>query len=72
MTPQECGENGVIEQTDNQRRKEHGDLKVEQGKPLNKLEREDSRLKRLVADLALEKPRMILFHSVRSLLTVSI
>ncbi len=39
----------------NRRRKEYGGLKVEQAKGLKALEKENTRLKRLVAELSLEK-----------------
>ncbi len=45
---------GVSEQTYYRWRKEYGGLKVEQAKRLKELERENARLKRLVADQALD------------------
>lgn len=46
---------GVTEQTYYRWRKEYGGLKVDQAKRLKELERENARLKRLVADLSLDK-----------------
>jgi len=46
---------GVTAQTYYRWRKEYGGLKTDQAKKLKELERENARLKRLVADLALDK-----------------
>ena len=54
-TPQACKEAGIHTQTYDQWRKEYGGLKVEQAKRLKVLEKENTRLKRLVAELSLEK-----------------
>ncbi len=54
-TPHACREAGITEQTYYRWRKEYGGLKLEQAIRLKGLERENSRLKRLVAELALEK-----------------
>ena len=53
--PQACKEGGIHTQTYYRWRKEYGGLKVEQAKRLKKLEKENARLKRLVAELSLEK-----------------
>jgi len=45
---------GVSEQTDYRWRREYGGLKVDQAKRLKELERENARLKRIVADQALD------------------
>ena len=45
---------GVTEQTYYRWRKEYGGMKVEQAKRLKELEKENFRLKRLVADLSLD------------------
>ena len=45
---------GVTEQTYYRWRKEYGGMRVEQAKRLKDLERENSRLKRLVADISLD------------------
>jgi putative transposase len=50
-----CKEAGVVEQSYYRWRKEYGALGLEQAKRLKELERENARLKRLVADLSLEK-----------------
>ena len=50
-----CKEAAVSEQTYYRWRKEYGGLKLEQAKKLKELERENARLKRIVADLSLEK-----------------
>jgi putative transposase len=55
QTPQACREAGITEQTYYRWRKEYGGLKLEQAKRLKELEKENSRLKRLVAELSLEK-----------------
>ena len=54
-TPQACKEAGIHTQTYYRWRKEYGGLKVEQAKRLKVLEKENTRLKRLVAELSLEK-----------------
>ena len=54
-TPLACKEAGVTTQTYYRWRKEYGGLKVEQAKRMKELERENTRLKRLVAELSLEK-----------------
>ena len=46
---------GVTEQTYYRWRKEYGGLRVDQAKRLRELERENGRLKRVVADLTLDK-----------------
>ena len=45
---------GVTEQTYYRWRKEYGGMRVEQAKRLKDLEKENSRLKRLVADISLD------------------
>lgn len=46
---------GVTEQTYYRWRKEYGGMRVSQAKKLKELEKENTRLKRLVADLNLDK-----------------
>lgn len=55
LTPQACREAGIKEQSYYRWRKEYGGLKLAQAKKLKELERENARLKRIVADLSLEK-----------------
>ena len=50
-----CKEAGISEQTYYRWRKEYGGLKLDQAKRLKELEKENQRLKRLVADLSLDK-----------------
>ena len=50
-----CKEAGIAEQSYYRWRREFGTLKLEQAKRLKELERENTRLRRLVADLSLEK-----------------
>ncbi|MFB0493737.1 putative transposase [Methylobacterium sp. OAE515] len=50
-----CKEADVSEQSDSRWRKEYGGLKVDQAKKMKDLERENARLRRLVADLSSEK-----------------
>jgi putative transposase len=50
-----CKEAGISEQSYDRWRKEYGGLQLEQAKRLKDLERENARLRRLVADLSLEK-----------------
>ena len=50
-----CKEAGVSEQSYYRWRREYGGLQLEQAKRLKELERENARLRRLVADLSLEK-----------------
>ena len=52
---QACKQIGVSEQTYYRWRKEYGGLKMDQAKRLKELERENSRLKRLLADAELDK-----------------
>ncbi len=52
---QAAREAGICEQTYYRWRKEFGGLKLDQAKRLKELEKENSRLKRLVAELSLEK-----------------
>ena len=54
-TPQACRESGITEQTYYRWRKEYGGLKLDQARRLKELERENARLKRLVAELSLDK-----------------
>tara|TARA_Y100000294_G_C8264624_1_gene220244 strand:+ start:88 stop:366 length:279 start_codon:yes stop_codon:yes gene_type:complete len=44
----------VTEQTYYRRRKEYGGMRIEQAKRLRELEKENTRLKKLVADLSLD------------------
>ena len=52
--PLVCKQLGVTEQTYYRWRKEYGGLKVEQAKKLRELEKENARLKKLVAEQALD------------------
>jgi transposase-like protein len=52
---QACKEAEICEQSYYRWRKEYGGLDIEQAKRFKDLERENARLKRLVADLSLEK-----------------
>ncbi len=52
--PQVCRQLGVTEQTYYRWRKEYGGLRVDQAKRFRELERENARLKKLVADMALD------------------
>ncbi len=54
-TPQACRDAQITVQRYYRWRKEYGGLKVGQAKRLKELEKENSRLKRLVAELSLEK-----------------
>ena len=54
-TPQACKETEITVQTYYRWRKEYGGLKLDQAKRLKELVRENSKLKRLVAELSLEK-----------------
>jgi putative transposase len=54
-TPQAAREAGITEQTYYRWRREFGGLRLDQAKRLKELEKENSRLKRLVAELSLEK-----------------
>jgi transposase-like protein len=53
-TPDVCRKLGISEQTYYRWRREYGGLQVEQVKRLKQLERENSRLKKVVADQALD------------------
>jgi cell division protein FtsB len=50
-----CREAGITDQTDYRWGKEFGGLKVDQAKRLKELEQENSKLKRQVAELSLDK-----------------
>ena len=52
--PEACRQIGVTEQTFYRWRKEYGELKLDQAKQFKHLERENVRLKKLVADLSLD------------------
>jgi putative transposase len=53
--PVACREAGISQQSYYRWRKEYGGLEIDQAKRMKDLERENVRLKRLVADLSLEK-----------------
>ncbi len=53
--PQVCKQIGVTDKTYYRWRREYGGLKVTQAKRLKALERENNRLKRLLADAELDK-----------------
>lgn len=50
-----CREAGIFEQSYYRWRKEYGGLQVDHARRMKDLERENARLRRLVADLSLEK-----------------
>ena len=54
-TPQACKEAEITQQTYYRWRREYGGLKLDQAKRLKELEKENAKLKRLVAELSLEK-----------------
>ena len=54
-TAQACKEAGIVEQTYFRWRKEYGGLQIDQAKRLKELEQENAKLKRLVANLSLDK-----------------
>ena len=53
--PQICKKIGIAEQTYYRWRKEYGSLSVDQAKRLKEVEKENTRLRRLVSDLSLDK-----------------
>ena len=53
--PLACREAGITEQTYYRWRKEYGGMKADQAKRLKELEQENGKLKRLVAELSLDK-----------------
>ena len=53
--PQACKEAEITQQTYYRWRREYGGLKLDQAKRLKELEKENAKLKRLVAELSLEK-----------------
>ena len=55
LTPQACREAGIKEQSYYRWRKEYGGLQVDQARRLKELEQENAKLKRLVAELSLDK-----------------
>ncbi len=54
-TPEVCKKLGVTEQTYYRWRREYGGLKVDQAKKLKELEKENFRLKKLLAEAELDK-----------------
>jgi putative transposase len=54
-TPEACKEAEITVQTFYRWRKEYGGLKMDQAKRLKELEKENGKLKRLVAELSLDK-----------------
>ena len=54
-TPQACKEAAITVQTFYRWRKEYGGLKMDQAKRLKEPEKENGKLKRLVAELSLDK-----------------
>ena len=52
--PQVCRKIGITEQTYYRWRKEYGGVRTDQIKRLKEVEKEDARLKKLVADLSLD------------------
>lgn len=54
-TAQACKSLGFSEQTYYRWRKEYGSLSVDQAKRLKEMEKENARLRKLVADLSLDK-----------------
>ena len=62
LTPQACKEAEITVQTFYRWRKEYGGLKLDQAKRLKELEKENAKLKRVVAELSLEK-QVQLAHS---------
>jgi transposase-like protein len=62
-TAQVCRALGIAEQTFYRWRREYGGLKVEQARRLKALEQENSRLRRAISDLTLDK--LILQEAVR-------
>lgn len=53
-TGEACRKAGITEQTYYRWRREYGGMQIEQAKRLKALEKENSRLKKLVADLSLD------------------
>lgn len=54
LVPEACKQIGVVEQTFYRWRKVYGGLKLDQAKQFKQLERENARLKKLIADLSLD------------------
>jgi transposase-like protein len=54
-TPQACRDAGITDQTYYRWRREYGGLRLDQAKRLKELERENAKLRRVVAELSLEK-----------------
>ena len=76
--PVACREAGISQQSYYRWRKEYGGLELDQAKRMKELERENVRLKRLVADLSLEKQvlkdvaRETESHRIRSVCALAI
>ena len=54
-TPEACRNIGISEQTYYRWRKQYGGMKIDQAKKYKELEQENARLKKLVAELSLDK-----------------
>ena len=54
-TEQACKQQSISPQSDYRWRKEYGGLEINQAQRLKKLEQENARLKKMVADLSLDK-----------------
>ena len=54
-TPEACRNIGISEQTYYRWRRQYGGMKIDQAKRYKELEKENTRLKKLVADLSLDK-----------------
>jgi len=70
LTPQACKEAEITVQTFYRWRKEYGGLKLDQAKRLKELEKENAKLKRVVAELSLEKQVLKDIADVNSLIRV--
>jgi putative transposase len=53
-TPEVCRKLGITEQTYHRWRKEYGGVRLDQAKRLKELEKENARLKKLLAEQALD------------------
>jgi putative transposase len=53
--PLACREAGIVEQTYYRWRKEYGGLQIEQARKLKELQKENTQLRRAIADLTVEK-----------------
>jgi putative transposase len=69
--PEVCRKIGIAEQTYYSWRKKYGSLSVDQAKRLKEVEKKNTRLRKLVADLSLEKVILLEVFRYQDIYTLS-